>query len=117
MQVTILGCPQKAADGIGRGENEDMSAKTYALRDIVLLLDEAIQSFGKTLTIMNQNVEKHGDLAKFGGTYKEMVDGYRDAIVQMQLGIFRLGVGYEKLVKGAKLEEEKAAAQKKSEEH
>jgi len=92
------------------------SAQTYALRDIILLEDEAIQNFGRALTTINSMYEKYAHLSEYSN-YREFVDDIRKAKTQMEIGVHRLSVAYTKLEKGAKLEEEKETAKKKSEQH
>ena len=82
-----------------------------------MLEDEAIQNFGRTLDTLNRMYEKYSQLASFNSTYKDLVEDIKKAKTQMQIGVHRLSVAYSRLEKGAKLEEEKEAAKKKSEQH
>ncbi len=86
------------------------SAKTYELRDIVMLMDEAIESYKKVGEAITKTIET----AK---TWQEFMEGLKVVNAHHTRGTFRLSVAYEKLAKGAKLEEEKLEAQKKSEMH
>ena len=93
------------------------SAQTFTLRGIILLEDEALQNFGRTLTTLNSMYEKYSQLASINSTYKELVDDIQKAKTQMAIGVHRLSVAHSRLEKGAILEEEKEAAKKKAEQH
>jgi len=84
------------------------SAKTYALRDIVMLMNEAMDSFKKSGQAMTTAFESYDSMT-------DLVNQLRDANTHYERGMFRLSVAYEKLAKGARLEEEKEDNKEKKE--
>ncbi len=77
------------------------SAKTYELRDIVSLMNEAIESYKKSAEAITKTIET-------SKTFQDFMEGFKIVNAHHTRGTFRLSVAYEKLAKGAKLEEEKA---------
>lgn len=77
-----------------------MSVKTYKLRDIVMLMNEAIDAFKKSEDAYTKMIES----AK---SWNDMMSAMSTVNAHHTRGMVRLTVAYDALVKGAKLEEEK----------
>ena len=82
-----------------------MSQKTYALRDIVMLINDAVDAFNKADRAYVETVEG----AK---SWNELMEGIKTVHTHHVRGKVRLSAAYDQLVKGAALEETKEKTEK-----